>query len=134
MQMDDLIPSLEKLVKEKETADWLPASKEARGLLWSLLKDKNTTTTTTTITKASVMISYSWSNQSIAREIATTLRDMGFEVWLDLDNMNGDIMAAMAQAILQARAVFVLVAAGYIHSANCVRKICVFSSTHHPRN
>ena len=41
-----------------------------------------------------VMLSYNWGNQSIVKRIASSLEEKGYEVWLDIERMNGSTLEA----------------------------------------
>jgi len=66
--------------------------------------------------------SWAQAQQPLAKALAEVLRARGLTVWIDLDSMNADVMAAMASAVLSSSCIFVLVSTGYIHSANCRRE------------
>jgi hypothetical protein len=40
------------------------------------------------------MISYNWDNQPIIKRIAQSLKDHGYNVWLDLEQMGGSTLEA----------------------------------------
>jgi hypothetical protein len=41
-----------------------------------------------------VMISYNWDNQPIVKRIAQSLKDHGYNVWLDVEQMSGSTLEA----------------------------------------
>jgi hypothetical protein len=89
--------------------------------------------------KLNVMISYNWgdqkiiiqvqsinsilytvpTNQKIIIQLYRTLVESGFDVWLDIYEMEGDILEAMAEAVDAADVVLVAMCEKYKHSANC---------------
>lgn len=40
------------------------------------------------------MISYNWGNQSTVKLIAQSLKEAGYTVWLDIEEMSGSTLAA----------------------------------------
>jgi len=124
MFVPGLVSFCEQHAQEEKTAQNQQSVDEISGLLWGLTKRHSVTSSAQQAgagKRPLVMISYNWGTQPLAKSIAANLRKLGMDVWLDLDNMNGDVMTAMAEAILQSSAVFILVSSGYIQSSNCVR-------------
>jgi hypothetical protein len=66
-----------------------------------------------------VMISYNWGNQRMVKRIAKYLRDHGITVWIDVDNLQGSIVEAMANAIEQADIFLMCYSQKYKYSNNC---------------
>ncbi|KAL8606719.1 hypothetical protein ACOMHN_018753 [Nucella lapillus] len=66
-----------------------------------------------------VMISYQWSNQKVIMEICNSLRSRGFHVWMDVDNISGSTLQAMAEAVEKAEAVLMCMSSRYKDSPNC---------------
>lgn len=66
-----------------------------------------------------IMLSYSWSQQSLVKEIAAQLKGSGFHVWLDLERMKGSTLQAMADAIEGSVLVLMCVSKSYKESVNC---------------
>lgn len=66
-----------------------------------------------------VMISYNWSYQAQARQIEKVLVKNGIKVWRDENEMNGNIIDKMAEAVSNAQFVIVLISRFYKASANC---------------
>jgi hypothetical protein len=48
----------------------------------------------TSTSKRHIMISYNWANQPIIKQIAQSLKDHGYNVWLDLEQMGGSTLEA----------------------------------------
>ena len=40
------------------------------------------------------MISYNWENQPIVKKIAQSLKEKGYTIWLDLEQMGGSVLEA----------------------------------------
>jgi hypothetical protein len=66
-----------------------------------------------------VMISYNWDNQHIVVELANQLKKAGCLVWLDLEEMVGSSLEAMASAVESSQVVLICMSRKYKESANC---------------
>ncbi|XP_021371459.1 uncharacterized protein LOC110462013 isoform X3 [Mizuhopecten yessoensis] len=66
-----------------------------------------------------IMISYQWANQAILKKIRDNLRANGFKVWMDIDDMEGSTLDAMARAVENADVVLVCYSQKYKDSDNC---------------
>lgn len=66
-----------------------------------------------------VMLSYSWAYQPLILSLAQRLRKVGFMVWLDVDEMHGSTLEAMASAVEGAAAIVYTLGSAYKNSANC---------------
>ncbi|XP_072037547.1 uncharacterized protein [Amphiura filiformis] len=66
-----------------------------------------------------IMISYKWSEQKRAIRVKEELEKTGFKVWIDVDQVEGNILVAMANAVEKADAILVCVSRSYKASVNC---------------
>lgn len=66
-----------------------------------------------------LMLSYCWANQPVIKRIHTALVARGYDVWIDIEQMQGSTVDAMADAIDNAAAVLYGVSDPYKVSANC---------------
>ena len=66
-----------------------------------------------------VMISYQWDSQEILVEVKNRLQASGYRVWMDLEQMRGSTLEAMAEAVENASVVLVCVSRRYKESQNC---------------
>eukprot|EP00026_Physarum_polycephalum_P003089 Phypoly_transcript_03098.p1 GENE.Phypoly_transcript_03098~~Phypoly_transcript_03098.p1 ORF type:complete len:657 (+),score=97.00 Phypoly_transcript_03098:524-2494(+) len=66
-----------------------------------------------------VMISYNWGNQPLVLRLAKTLQNGGYNVWLDVEQMAGSTLGAMAEAIEGAELVLICMSQKYKDSPNC---------------
>jgi hypothetical protein len=66
-----------------------------------------------------VMISYNWANQPTVIRLASALKQRGYDVWLDVEQMNGSTLEAMAHAIEQSELVLICMSQKYKDSPNC---------------
>ena len=66
-----------------------------------------------------VMISYQWDSQKVLVELKNRLRASGYRVWMDLEQMGGSTLDAMAKAVENSSVVLVCVSERYKESPNC---------------
>ena len=66
-----------------------------------------------------VMISYQWDSQEVLVEVKNRLQASGYRVWMDLEQMKGSTLDAMAEAVENASVVLVCVSRRYKESQNC---------------
>ncbi|KAK3083289.1 hypothetical protein FSP39_018644 [Pinctada imbricata] len=66
-----------------------------------------------------VMLSYQWGHQNLVKEIRNGLRNNGIKVWMDIDDMEGSTLNAMARAVEDAQIVLVCYSQKYKDSDNC---------------
>lgn len=69
--------------------------------------------------KGHVMISYQWNNQETLIQIKEHLRSNGFKVWMDIDDMAGSTLEAMAKAVEEADVVLLCFSKKYKNNDNC---------------
>jgi len=65
------------------------------------------------------MLSYQWDDQPTIIKIKEALTAAGYQVWLDLEQMGGSTLAAMADAVEGSVVVCVALSEKYKNSANC---------------
>jgi hypothetical protein len=66
-----------------------------------------------------IMISYSHKNKILCQQIYNELIKSGYRVWIDFDQMHGNIMDAMAQAIEQSHTIIICTSDDYRRSNYC---------------
>ncbi|KAL5013584.1 hypothetical protein ScPMuIL_007854 [Solemya velum] len=66
-----------------------------------------------------VMISYQWNDQHILIRVRDELRANGFKVWMDIDDMGGSTLQAMADAVEKASVILICMSQKYKDSPNC---------------
>jgi len=71
------------------------------------------------LTNKHIMISYNWDDQPIVKRLATALKEYGYEVWLDLEQMGGSTLEAMAGAVENADLMLICMSQKYKDSPNC---------------
>ena len=114
-QEDGVLEALRQLQHSKDPE----VQKAAAGALWELegktARDSNKTETTGN----HVMISYQWDSQDVLIEVKNRLQASGYRVWMDLEQMGGSTLEAMAKAVENASVVLVCVSQRYKESPNC---------------
>jgi len=95
--------------------------KAAAGALWETegKKARNNAENTEETTRNHVMISYQWDAQEVLVEVKNKLQASGYRVWMDLEQMGGSTLEAMAKAVENAAVVLVCVSQRYKESPNC---------------
>ena len=95
--------------------------KAAAGALWEIegKKARNKAEKIEETTGNHVMISYQWDNQEVLVEVKNKLQASGYRVWMDLEQMGGSTLEAMAKAVENAAVVLVCVSQRYKESPNC---------------
>ena len=66
-----------------------------------------------------VMVSYQWDVQEAVVRIVGSLKQRGFAVWFDLDQMSGSTLDAMAAAVEGASCALLCMSSRYKASASC---------------
>jgi len=66
-----------------------------------------------------VMISYNWGVQPVVLKIAAALKAAGYNIWLDVEQMAGSTLEAMADAIERSCLMLICMTEKYKDSPNC---------------
>ena len=94
--------------------------KAAAGTLWELEgKTARQSSEKRESTGNHVMISYQWDSQEVLVEVKNRLQASGYRVWMDLEQMRGSTLEAMAKAVENSSVVLVCVSERYKGSPNC---------------
>ena len=93
--------------------------KAAAGTLWELEGKTARHSERMESTGNHVMISYQWDSQEVLVEVKNRLQASGYRVWMDLEQMKGSTLDAMAEAVENASVVLVCVSRRYKESQNC---------------
>ena len=93
--------------------------KAAAGALWELEEKTARDSGTREATGNHVMISYQWDAQEVLIEVKNRLQANGYRVWMDLEQMGGSTLEAMAKAVENSSVVLVCVSQRYKESPNC---------------
>ncbi|XP_073253920.1 uncharacterized protein [Porites lutea] len=94
--------------------------KAAAGALWELEgKTARQSSEKIESTGNHVMISYQWDSQEVLVEVKNRLQASGYRVWMDLEQMGGSTLEAMAKAVENSSVVLICVSERYKESPNC---------------
>ena len=113
---------LVKLVQINHQTDDENLQKVVNGLLWNLHSDRgeNMLLSKTSEEKSfDIMISYCHKETEICRKLYEELVRSGYRVWIDFDQMHGNVMDAMAHAIEQSRTMIICMSEQYRRSNYC---------------
>ena len=91
----------------------------AAGALWEVEGKTARRAERTESTGNHVMISYQWDSQEVLIEVKNRLQANGYRVWMDLEQMRGSTLEAMAKAVENSSVVLVCVSERYKESPNC---------------
>ncbi|CAF4105043.1 unnamed protein product, partial [Adineta steineri] len=95
--------------------------KITQGILWNLESNHNDRTISEISNKKTfeIMISYSHQDEIVCRQIYNELINVGYRVWIDFDQMHGNVMDAMAQAIERSNIILICISEQYHRSNYC---------------
>jgi hypothetical protein len=110
-----------KLVHLAKECDNTKTRKIIHGILWNLEIDHEDRPTSDINAKQTfdIMISYSHKDKVLCKQIYDELIKAGFRIWIDFDQMHGNVMDAMAQAIEQSPTVIICMSEDYRKSNYC---------------
>ncbi|CAF1501402.1 unnamed protein product, partial [Rotaria sp. Silwood1] len=95
--------------------------KNIHGILWNL--ELNREICSTIVIKDEeifdIMISYSHEEKVLCKQIYDELIKYGYRIWIDFDQMHGNVMDAMAQAIEQSHIIIICMSEQYRKSNYC---------------
>ncbi|XP_067041587.1 uncharacterized protein [Acropora muricata] len=120
----------DEIIQQEGTLDTLRAlhnsanpevQKAAAGALWEIegKTARGNVDKTKETTGNHVMISYQWDAQQVLVEVKNKLQASGYRVWMDLEQMGGSTLDAMAKGVENAAVVLVCVSQRYKESPNC---------------
>lgn len=69
------------------------------------------------------MLSYQWDSQDVVKIVFDRLEEMGFDAWMDIDDMSGNINEAMAAAVESSLVVVPFLTEKYQNSKNCKKEL-----------
>ena len=115
-QEEGAMDILHKLQQSKNSE----VQKAAAGALWELEgKTARQSSEKIESTGNHVMISYQWDSQEVLVEVKNRLQASGYRVWMDLEQMGGSTLEAMAKAVENSSVVLICVSEPYKESPNC---------------
>eukprot|EP00794_Sanderia_malayensis_P019285 gene19285-21211_t len=116
----DLMKKLKELSENEKT----DVKEAAVGVLWQLkqYEEKEKTAVIADSGRKGagyIMLSYQWDNQKVVKDIADALTKRGYNVWIDVEKIQGNIIDAMADAVEQAAVIIICMSKRYQRSNNC---------------
>ncbi|XP_064596403.1 uncharacterized protein LOC135463013 [Liolophura sinensis] len=117
LEMTELIDMLEKMTQSPDEN----LSKSCIGALWVIREEADNPNRPRSAgpSKSHVFISYSWSDRVHVMEIADRLKKEGYNIWIDVEQMGGSTLQAMAEATENATVVLICMSEKYKQSPNC---------------
>ena len=79
-----------------------------------------------------VMISYSWNDQSTVLKLKDMLAKHNIPYWIDVENMRGDVIDCMADAVESSTIVLCCISPSYVKSGPCRQEATFASSLNKP--
>ena len=71
--------------------------------------------------KWDIMVSYNWTTgKECANELNEFLTKCGYKVWIDKDNMAGNLYSGMAKGVANSEIILLLISEEYEKSENCI--------------
>ncbi len=112
---------MSKLAHLNKTCDNEQIRKVTNGILWNLeINHEDHLTTAITDGKTfDIMISYSHKEKTVCKQLYEELAKGGYRVWIDFDQMHGNVMDAMAQAIDRSHTIIICMSENYQKSNFC---------------
>lgn len=110
-----------KLAKLQHESNDPNIRRSVNGIMWLLNSDReeNVVSNNSNDVQFDIMISYSHRDQQICKQVYDELIRAGYRIWIDFDQMHGNVMDAMAQAIEQSRAILICMSEHYQRSNFC---------------
>ncbi|CAF4514030.1 unnamed protein product [Rotaria socialis] len=120
-QLRSNAPFMSKLTQLAKQSENEQTRKTIGGILWNLdVNHENRPITDKHKTKEfDIMISYSHKEKVLCKQIYEELIKAGYRVWIDFDQMHGNVMDAMTQAIEQSNTVIMCMSEQYRKSNYC---------------
>jgi hypothetical protein len=66
-----------------------------------------------------VMLSYNWGHQDTIKRVNTSLKGRGYNVWIDIEKMQGSTIDAMSTAVEDSAVICCAISKAYKDSMNC---------------
>ena len=110
-----------KLIHLAKECDNEQMRKMTHGILWNLesIHQGRSTSPMNADNLFDIMISYSHKDETICKQIYEELTKAGYRVWIDFDQMHGNVMDAMAQAIERSTTIIICMSEQYRRSNYC---------------
>lgn len=92
--------------------------KASQGVLWEIERNRDSLSSVPTKTQH-IMISYQWDCQDTIIQVKDKLRSVGFNVWIDVEEMSGSTLETMASAVEHCTVFLMAISRKYFESPNC---------------
>lgn len=95
--------------------------RKARGILWQCRQTISVVDTHPRVnsTQQHIMFSYNHDSKDLVYQICQTLRQAGYRIWLDIDDLHGSSLESMGRAVEQASLIILCMTEKYKTSPNC---------------
>jgi len=110
------------LLKDFKIGDHIGTKNALDGVQWTLSEHAIPQSNSALSKQASgrhVMISYSWTQQERMIELGNFLKSQGITIWIDVEQMEGSVLEAMAEAVQNASVVIIGLSSQYKESQAC---------------
>ncbi|XP_059146064.1 uncharacterized protein LOC131933303 [Physella acuta] len=118
-EMKQMTPILDNLSKHKNKEIEIAA----KGVLWEIketsIRASSAVPGARSQPEGHIMISYCWAQKETVFKIRDELQKAGHKLWIDVENMEGSTLQAMAEAIEDAKLVLMCYSENYFNSRNC---------------
>lgn len=94
-------------------------AKASQGVLWEIETENRNLERSVTTKNQHIMISYQWDCQEIVLRVKDELKSAGFNVWIDVENIEGSTLQSMASAVENCMVFVMAVSRKYFESPNC---------------
>ncbi|XP_048728503.2 uncharacterized protein LOC125646315 [Ostrea edulis] len=91
----------------------------ATGALWEMRQRNMSIDCIKDDPRPHVMISYQWDSQKVMLKVKDFLKQAGYKVWMDVENISGSTVEAMSLAIENAAVVLICMSQRYKESPSC---------------
>ncbi|XP_061178684.1 uncharacterized protein LOC133187346 [Saccostrea echinata] len=91
----------------------------ATGALWEIKQSNLSIYPINDDPRPHVMISYQWDSQPVMLKVKDSLKQAGYKVWMDVENISGSTVEAMSLAIENAAVVLICMSQKYKESPSC---------------
>ncbi|CAF1533191.1 unnamed protein product [Adineta ricciae] len=120
-QLHQNTPFIHKLTRLSNQAIDEQIRKAVNGILWNLQihQQSHPSPNISSQNTFDIMISYSHKDKSLCKQIYDELTRRNYRVWIDFDQMHGNVMDAMAQAIDRSRTIIICMSEEYRKSNFC---------------
>jgi len=71
------------------------------------------------ISEEQIMISYCWAQKERMRDVADLLREQGYHIWIDIEQMEGSVLEKMAEAVENSSVIIIGLSSQYKESQAC---------------